>query len=205
MTQAVLYDYWRSSACYRLRIALGLAGIDYRKIPVDLTKGVQRSRAHLARNPQGLVPVLEIDGERFTQSLAILDYLAERHGLDLLPTDLVARAKVRALAQSIAVDLHPVCNLRVVAQIAESSDTQRAWMVRFIPPALAAFEKLLAEWGKNHFCTADVPHLADIVLMPQIYNARRWGIGIEHLPRISAAVRACEAHPAFIAAYPTAP
>ena len=113
MSDVTLYDYWQSSARYRLRIALNLAKIPYRAVSVDLIVHNQKSASHLARNPQGLVPVLETDGHRFSQSLAILDYLKENHALGLLPQDPVQRANVRALAQCVAIDVHPVCNLSV--------------------------------------------------------------------------------------------
>lgn len=122
MSGVVLYDFWRSSASYRVRIALNLAGITYRGVSVDLTAGEQRSDNHLARNPQGLVPVLEIDGLRLTQSLAIIDYLDQTRGLGLLPPEPAARAHTLALAQSIAVDLHPVCNLSVAQYATSLSD-----------------------------------------------------------------------------------
>ena len=203
--QVCLFDYWRSSASYRLRIALNLAGIAYETVPVDLVAGEQRSLAHLARNPQGLVPVLEIDGQRFTQSLAILDYLNETRDLGLLPQDAVSRSQARALAHAIAVDLHPVCNLRVVAYAAANavSDTMREdWMVHFIAPGLAAFEALLNAFPHAEFCIGDRPGLADICLMPQLYNAERWNVPTAHLPRITAIQNACAAHAAFARAHP---
>ena len=206
MTDVVLFDYWRSSASYRLRIALNLAGIDYQSIPVDLVKGEQRSPEHLARNPQGFVPVLEIDGLRLTQSLAILDYLDQTRDLNLLPKAPAERAKAQALAQSIAVDLHPVCNLAVARHATQLSggreDMPTAWMQHFIRPGLQAFEALLAGFEQAPYCTGDAPGLADICLMPQIYNADRWAVATEDLPRITALRAACAAHPAFAAAHP---
>ncbi|KIC12395.1 maleylacetoacetate isomerase [Leisingera sp. ANG-M1] len=206
MGGTVLYDYWRSSASYRLRIALNLAGIEYTAVPVDLVKGEHKSPEHLARNPQGLVPVLEIDGLRLTQSLAILDYLDETRNLGLLAKDAGQRAKVRALAHSVAVDVHPVCNLQVAKQATRLSggaeEMPKTWMQHFIRPGLQAFEALLAGFEQNPFCTGDTPGLADICLMPQLYNARRWEADFTHLPRICAVEAACAAHPAFAAAHP---
>ena len=206
MGGALLYDYWRSSASYRLRIALNLAGIEYASVPVDLVKGEHMSPDHLARNPQGLVPVLEIDGLRLTQSLAILDYLDETRSLGLLPKDSGQRAKARALAHSVAVDVHPVCNLQVAKQATRLSggaeDMPKAWMQHFIRPGLQAFEALLAGFEQAPYCTGDTPGLADICLMPQLYNARRWEADFSDLPRICAAEAACSAHPAFAAAHP---
>ncbi len=200
-----LYDYWRSSASYRVRIALNLAGIEHETVSVNLLEGAQRSSEHLARNPQGLVPVLEIDGQSFTQSLSIIDYLDETRGLALLPKDPAVRAHVRAAAYAIAVDLHPVCNLHVVAHVAElvPGETTRAdWMRHFIRPGLEAFEGLLARFEQRPFCAGDRPTLADICLVPQLYNAERWQVPLHDLPRIASVARACAAHPAFAAAHP---
>lgn len=206
MGDTVLFDYWRSSASYRLRIALNLAGIEYRSVPVDLVKGEHKSPEHLARNPQGLVPVLEIDGLRLTQSLAILDYLDETRSLGLLPSGPGQRAKARALAHSVAVDVHPVCNLQVAKQATQLSggaeNMPKAWMQHFIRPGLQAFEALLSEFGQTPFCTGNAPGLADICLMPQLYNARRWEADFSDLPRICAVETACAALPAFAAAHP---
>ena len=206
MAEAVLYDYWRSSAAYRMRIALNLAGIAYVSVPVDLTKGEQRAPEHLARNPQGFVPVLEIDGQRFTQSLAMLEYLDETRGLGLLPSEPVARAKVRALAHAIAVDLHPVCNLSVAVHAREIAGgdpaAMAAWMKHFIRPGLQAFESLLTGFRQAPYCCGAAPGLADICLMPQLYNAARWEVPFEDLARLSAAGAACAAHPAFLTAHP---
>ncbi|WIY26538.1 maleylacetoacetate isomerase [Parasedimentitalea psychrophila] len=208
MSETVLYDYWRSSASYRLRIALNLAAIPYRAVSVDLVKGEQRSAAHLARNPQGLVPVLEIDGLQLTQSLAILDYLDQTREMGLLPKDPALRVQAQALAQCIAVDLHPVCNLQVVAYAAsiaaDPSVTREAWMARFIRPGLEAFESLLEAFEQQPYCTGKAPGLADICLMPQLYNARRWGVDFADLPRLVAVDAACSQHPAFAAAHPDA-
>lgn len=208
MTDTILYDYWRSSASYRVRIALNLAGIDYRAISVDLVAGDHKSEAHVARNPQGLVPVLEIDGHSFTQSLAILDYLNETRDLDLLPKDPAEAAKVRALAHSVAVDVHPVCNLGVVGHVSkllpENAQAKVDWMTHFIPAGLRAFEGLLAGFEQAPYCCGDTPGLADICLMPQLYNAHRWGADVSDCTRIAGVEKACSEHPAFAAAYPDA-
>lgn len=208
MGETVLFDYWRSSASYRLRIALNLGGIPYRSHSVDLTRGEQKSPEHLARNPQGFVPVLDIDGLRLTQSLAILEYLDSTRDLGLLPADPAARAKVRALAFSIAVDIHPVCNLQVAAYAAHLADNRTGvreqWMARFIRPGLQAFETLLGGFEQAPFCCGDKPGLADICLMPQLYNARRWEVGFSDLPRVAEVEAACADNPAFAAAHPDA-
>ncbi|KUP91841.1 maleylpyruvate isomerase [Tritonibacter horizontis] len=201
----VLYDYWRSSASYRLRIALNLASIRYDIRPVDLIAGEQRTAAHLARNPQGLVPVLDIDGARFTQSLACLSYLDRTRNLGLLPADPIERTHVEALAQSIAVDLHPVCNLSVARfGVAQSGGTLQMgdWMRQFITPGLTAFSALLEHWPEADFCVGDSPGLADICLLPQLYNARRWEIDLTPFARLLKVEAACAKHPAFAAAHP---
>lgn len=205
MAEITLYDFWRSSASYRCRIALNLAGLDYTSVPVDLPTQQHKTPEHIARNPQGFVPVLDIDGVRLTQSLAILDYLDQSRGLGLLPKDLGARAQMQALAHSIAVDIHPVCNLQVAAYAVELTGREEVrtdWMRRFIRPGMQAFEALLSAYDQTPFACGDRPTLVDICLMPQVYNARRWGAEIADLPHTMAAVAACEAHPAFQAAHP---
>ena len=206
MSDVVRYDYWRSSASYRLRIALNLAGIAYSSVPVDLTKGEQRSPEHLARNPQGFVPVLAIDGLQLTQSLAILDYLDQTRGLGLLPKEPAARAKALALAHSIAVDIHPVCNLQVARHATALSGGAEGmpgdWMRHFLRPGLMAFEKLREGFEQAPYCTGRTPGLADICLIPQIYNARRWEVKLSDMPRILAVETACAEHPAFAEAHP---
>lgn len=206
MNETVLYDYWRSSASYRVRIALNLAGIDYRAVSVDLVAREHRSGDHLVRNPQGFVPVLDIDGLRLTQSLAILDYLDQTRSIGLLPQAAGARSHQKALAHAIAVDIHPVCNLSVAVtaeQFAGGREgARKEWMQRFIRPGLLAFEAMLSSWEQNPFCCGDTPGLADVCLMPQIYNARRWEADISDMPRLLGVEKACNAIPAFDAAYP---
>ncbi len=206
MSEVVLFDYWRSSASYRVRIALNLAGITYRPVIVDLVNGAHRASDHLERNPQGLVPVLDIDGVRLTQSLAIIDYLDETRDLGLLPTDPTKRAAARALAHSIAVDIHPVCNLSVAKHATALSngtgDMPGDWMRHFIRPGLLAFESLLSGFDQSPFCTGDTPGLADICLIPQLYNARRWEVDLSDMPRLTAVEAVCAEHSAFAAAHP---
>lgn len=197
-----LHDYWRSSASYRVRIALGLAGLTWDTVVVDLLSGAQKSEAHLAVNPQGLVPALEIDGQVLTQSLAILEYLDETRGLGLLPDDPLGRARVRTLAQAIAMEIHPVCNLAVARYAAEASGgaiPMAGWMQRFIAPGLRAVEAML-EGGA--FAYGDGVTLADICLMPQLYNARRWDVDLEPLPKIRRIEAGLAEIPAFAAAHP---
>lgn len=203
MSGAVLWDYPKSSASYRVRIALNLAGIDYRTQTVDLPAQDHRSADHLARNPQGMVPVLDIDGHRLTQSLAILDYLDATRDLGLLPRDPAQRARQMALAHAIAVDLHPVCNLSVAGYATKGLEPARTnWMRHFITPRMASFEVMLQEFIQAPYCCGDTPGLADIILMPQIYNARRWGADYSDCDQIKTVEDACARHPAFVAAHP---
>jgi maleylacetoacetate isomerase len=201
----VLHDYWRSSASYRVRIALGLAGVSWDRVAVDLVAGDQRSAAHRAVNPQGLVPVLEIDGLVLTQSLAIIEYLDETRDLGLLAADAQGRARVRALAHAIAMEVAPVCNLSVRAYAAEISGgavSADDWQRRFIAQGLAAFEVLLHHPATGAFCHGDRPTLPDLCLVPQVYNARRVGLDVAAYPRIAAVVHRLESIPAFSAAHP---
>ncbi|AUX77479.1 MULTISPECIES: maleylacetoacetate isomerase [Sinorhizobium] len=205
--ETVLYDYWRSSASYRVRIALNLIGEDYRSVPVDLLARAHRAPEHLARNPQGLVPVLDIDGERLTQSLAIVEYLAETRAAGLLlPADAKGRQRVRALSYAIAMDIHPVCNLGVVAHVmagaADGEAVRLAWMQKFIGEGIAAFERLLDHPSTGSFCHGDSPSLADICLVPQLYNARRWQVDLSRCPRIAAIDARCAEIDAFARAHP---
>jgi maleylacetoacetate isomerase len=203
MSAVVLWDYPKSSASYRVRIALNLAGIDYDIQTVNLLDQAHKSPDHLARNPQGFVPVLDIDGQRLTQSLAMLEYLDETRELGLLPSDPVQRARVRALAYAIAVDLHPVCNLSVVHHATGGEEPARSeWMRHYITPRLAAFETLLEGFEQEPFTTGDSPGLADICLIPQLYNAQRWGADYGSCTRIKMVEAACAKLPAFQRAYP---
>lgn len=198
MTEAVLYDYWRSSASWRVRIALNLAGIDWRSVPVDLVKGEQISAIHLQRNPQGLLPVLEIDGLRLTQSMAILDYLEETGRISLLPQNPADRARMRAVLQAVACDIHPVCNLRVAAHAATLTQDPAAkaeWMRHFIGPGLKAVETMLD--GEGPFALGDTVTQADLAIVPQLYNARRWGVALDDLPKLLRVDAACAGIEAF--------
>ncbi|CAN7262672.1 maleylacetoacetate isomerase [Ensifer adhaerens] len=207
MSETVLYDYWRSSASYRVRIALNSLGESYRSVPVDLLAKAHKAPEHLVRNPQGLVPVLEIDGERFTQSLAIIEYLAETRATSgFLPDDAIGRQRVRSLSYAIAMDIHPVCNLSVVSHVmanAEDSEAaRRNWMRKFIGEGLAAFERLLDQSATGRFCHGDMPTMADFCLVPQVYNARRWDVDLSACPRLVAIDQNCAEIEAFARAHP---
>ena len=204
--QFVLYDYWRSSASYRVRIALYLLGIEPELRPVNLLSGDHRTADYISLNPQGLLPTLEIDGKCFTQSLAIIEYLhATTPGSTLLPSAPEDQFRVRQLAYAIAMEIHPVCNLSVVSHATRFADNRdlakREWMQHFISKGLNAFETLLAA-NKGPFCFGAHPTMADCCLMPQLYNAARWGVETSGLGRIQEAAAAANALPAFRAAHP---
>ena len=195
-----LYDYWRSSAAYRVRMALNLLGLSYVSHPVDLVKGEHRGADNLARNPQGLVPTLEIDGLRLTQSLAIIEYLNDsRDGL--LPNDPVGRAHVRALAYAIAMEIAPICNLTVRNHIGSMGVmTSEDWTRHYITKGLTAFEAMLTSAGS--FCHGDTVTMADLCLVPQVYNAERVGIDVTSFPKTAQIVTNLREIPAIAAAHP---
>ncbi|NGX14878.1 maleylacetoacetate isomerase [Wenzhouxiangella sp. XN24] len=203
-----LHGYWRSSAAWRVRIALNLKGVEWSATPVHLVRGggEQRQPAFLRLNPQGLVPALEIDGLVLTQSLAIIEYLEEtRPAPALLPPDPAGRARVRSLAQLVASDIHPLNNLRVLQQLEGrfglDAAQRRDWYCHWVEEGLRALEKRIAaapETGR--FCHGDAPGLADCCLVPQLYNARRYGCSLEGLPELLRIEAACAVLPAFTAA-----
>ena len=203
-----LFGYYRSSAAYRVRIALNLKGVDHDRVSVNLTGGVQREEAYRARNPQGFVPMLEIDGQRLTQSLAIIGYLeATRPGPRLLPPDPADAAHVRAMALTVACDIHPLNNLRVLkyltGPLGQDDAAKNAWIARWIVDGLAAVETLAAPRA-GRFLFGDEPTLADVCLVPQLYNARRFGVPLDAYPLLVAADAEAAALPAFAAAHPDA-
>lgn len=205
-TRPHLFDFWRSSASYRVRIALHLLGLDFTTTHVSIPAGEHSADEHLKRNPQGFLPVLDIDGLRLTQSLAIVEYLNETRNGSLLPADAAGKARIRALSHVIAMETHPVCNpylVNHVLKLANGDDPMRIeWMRTFIRKGLSAFEKLLVHSDTGNFCHGEKPGLADICLVPQVYNANRWGADISDMPRLSAISSRCEALPAFAAAHP---
>ena len=207
MADITLYDYWRSSASYRVRIALNLKGLGYEQVVVNLLEGAHRSAAHRRRSPIGYVPALDIDGQMMTQSLAIIEYLEARFPEPaLLPADPAEAARLRAIAHAIAMDIHPVCNLNVTNHHAAAFDgdaaAKDAWMVHFMTRGLLAVEAMADHPATGPFLHGDAPGLADIVLIPQLYNARRRDMTLAEMPMLTAIEAACFAHPAFQAAAP---
>lgn len=199
-----LYDYWRSSASYRVRMALNLLGVGFDAIPVDLLQAEQVGAANMARNPQGLVPSVEIDGLTLTQSLAIIEYLNDTRG-GLLPADAAGRARVRALSYAVAMEIHPICNLRVGRYVEAASAgaiTMAGWQKKFIGEGLAAVEGLLTHPATGRFCHGDQITMADLCLLPQVYNARRWEVDVTSYVQICRIVAELEAIPAIAAAHP---
>lgn len=205
-----LYDYFRSSAAYRVRIALNVKGLDYEQLPVDLRAGEQRQADYRARNPQQLVPALVLDGgQLLTQSLAICEYLDEQYPRPaLLPGDAIERARVRSLALAIACEIHPLNNLRVLnyltGPLGHSEADKLDWYRHWIALGFDAIESLLANDARTaRFCHGDAPTLADICLAPQVFNARRFECDLAAYPSIMRISEACEALPAFRQAHPS--
>jgi len=206
-----LYTYFRSSAAYRVRIALNLKGLAYDAVLVHLVKGggEHLQDAYRAVNPSALVPSLQDEGATITQSMAILEYLEETHpATPLLPAAPLERARVRELAQMIACDIHPVNNLRIlrylVRTLGVSDDAKNEWYRHWIKEGFAALEAHLArDPAPGRFCHGDTPTMADCFLVPQVYNAQRFDVDMTAYPRIAAINDACTALPAFIAAHPS--
>lgn len=201
-----LYGYFRSSAAYRVRIALALKGLAYEQVPVELRGGEQRRAEFRSVNPQQLVPALEADGHLLTQSLAIIEYLEETHPAPpLLPADAAGRARVRALALAIACEVHPLNNLRVLQHLrgalGQSEDQVSAWYRHWIAVTLAALEPMVAA-GAGRFCHGDAPGMADILLVPQLTNARRFDCDLDPYPTLVRIDATCRALPAFLEAAP---
>ena len=206
MARPLLHDYFRSSAAYRVRILLNLKGVDYDRHSVNLAEGAQRDPAYRALNPQGFVPMLEIDGLKLTQSLSIAVYLDQTRPEPLLmPRDPADGAHVRALALTVACDIHPLNNLRVLKYLSGTLDATQdqsdAWYAHWVTEGLAALEALAAPRA-GAFLFGDTPTLADVMLVPQLYNARRFAVPIAPYPSLRRADESASALAAFAAAHP---
>ena len=203
--QLTLHSAWRSSAAYRVRIGLNLKGLTYDIAPVNLVANQHQEPAFVALNPQRLLPALEVDGRTLTQSLAILDWLDETVPTPaLLPADPFDRAVVRAMAQIVASDIHPVNNLRILRALTDlgvGEPGREAWIARWITDGFTALETLIAEHGRG-YAFGDAPGLADCCLIPQVYNAERFKTDLTPFPAIRAVAARCADHPAFAAAHP---
>lgn len=202
----VLHSFFRSSAAWRVRIALAWKGLRYDTVAHNFRHDAQRAPAYMAVNPQGLVPALEIDGHVLTQSLAIIEYLEERHPAPpLLPTGLLERGAVRAMAQLVACDIHPVNNLRILARLQrEHIDAERVqgWVQDWIAEGFAALEVQVRRHGDGTHCFGDGVTMADLCLVPQMANARRYALDLAPYPTLSAIDAVLADDPAFAAATP---
>jgi maleylacetoacetate isomerase len=207
-----LYNYFRSSASFRVRIALNLKGLAYEYMPVHIAKGEHKKGEFASLAADNLVPLLEIDGQRLSQSMAIIEYLDEKFPEPaLVPRDSLARAQVRALAQSIACEIHPLNNLRVLKyltrELGVNEDAKNTWYRHWVRDGLESFERQLAlvhgPAASNSYCFGNKPSLADCCLVPQIFNAQRFKTSLDGLPRTMAAFDACMKLDAFVQAQPS--
>ena len=206
MSRPILYDYFRSSAAYRVRIALNLKGIEYESRQINLRDDEQKSAEYRALNPQGLVPMLEIDGHRLTQSLAIINYLDLRYpNQPLIPASAAERAHVVAMAMTIVCDIHPLNNLRVLRylknELGHSQDEVDAWYRHWVSEGLPALEALAAPRA-GKFLFGDAPTGADVCLVPQLFNARRFDVPLDAYPTLLRAEENANRIEAFAAAHP---
>ena len=203
-----LYSYWRSSSAWRVRIGLGLKGLAFETVPVDLAAGEQFSDAHRARSPLAQVPVLDADEDgrtiRLVQSMSILEWLEERFpDPPLLPADLDGRARVRALAEHVNSGIQPLQNSIVLRMLREKvPGWDREWARFHVGRGLEALERALSDGRAGRFCHGDAPGLADCYLVPQLYNARRWGVDVEPFGTLRRIEEACVALAPFQAAHP---
>ena len=200
-----LYDYYRSSASYRVRIALNLKGVDYRRVPVNLLEGEQKGEAYRALNPQGFVPMLDTGEEKLTQSLAIISWLEWKYPAPfLLPANPAARSHVLAMAMTIGMDIHPLNNLRVLKRLTDMGVDQAGrddWYRHWIAEGFAALEALAAPRA-GAFLFGQTPTLADVFLVPQMYNARRFEVPLDGWPTLVRADAAATALEPFAASHP---
>src|SRR5690348_15318238 len=206
MSCPILYDYFRSSAAYRVRIALNLKGVDYESRQIDLRADEQKSDEYRRLNPQGLVPMLEIDGHKLTQSLAIINYLDLRYpNQPLLPASAAERAHVVAMAMTVACDIHPLNNLRVLkylkSELGQEQEAIDAWYVHWVREGFDALEAMAAPHA-GKFLAGDAPTGADVCLIPQMYNARRFSVPVDDYPTLLRAEDNANKLEAFAAASP---
>lgn len=204
-----LYNYFRSSASFRVRIALAIKGLPYEYMAVHIARGDHKLPLYGAIAADNLVPTLEDGENRLSQSMAIIEYLDETHPQPpLLPPDALSRARVRALAQSIACEIHPLNNLRVlkylVKQLKLDDDAKNTWYRHWVRDGLLSFERQLAQCPPSRYCWGDIPTMADCCLVPQIFNGRRFDCDFDGLPRTMAAFDACMQLDAFQRAQPSA-
>ncbi len=214
-----LYNYFRSSASYRVRIALNLKGLQYEYMPIHLARGDHKKEGYATIAADALVPVLEIDGQRLSQSMAIIEYLDDKYPATarMLPADALGRAQVRALAQSVACEIHPLNNMRVlkylVKELKVDEDAKNTWYRHWVREGLESFERQVqalqaqrAQQGQapSVYCFGATPTLADCCLVPQIFNGQRFKVNFDGLPRTMAAFDACMAHEAFKKSQPSA-
>jgi maleylacetoacetate isomerase len=204
MSDIILYDYWRSSASYRVRIVLNLKGVEYRAVPTSLVDNAHKAPEYVALNPQGFVPMLSIDGHDLTQSLAIIDYLdAKYENPPMVSSDPAKRSKILAQALVIAADIHPVNNLRILRYLrdvmGQDQDAIDDWYRHWVIEGFAALEAMAPE---NGLFGSDMPNLADVCLVPQMYNALRLETPLSAFPKLVRIDAALCALPAFMAAHP---
>ena len=207
MSTMRLYGYFRSSTSYRLRIALGLKGLAFENIPVNLVTAENKGTDFTQRNPFGSVPLLEADGRDRVQSLALLEWLEEAYPQPpLLPADIEDRYTVRELAYAIATEIHAVNNLPVLKYLKDplghTQDEIDVWYRTWLARTLGPVEARLAQLGTGDFLCGDAPGLFEVVLVPQLYNARRFAYDLAASPHLTRIEAACLAHPAFAAAHP---
>ena len=206
-----LYTYFRSSAAYRVRIALNLKGLAYEAIPVHLLRngGEQLAAPYRAVNPSGLLPALDVDGTVVGQSMAILEYLEETHpATPLLPPDALGRARVRALAMTIVADTHPLTNLRVLkhlqGSLGISDEAKQEWYRHWVREGLTMLEAHLSRDAQTgRYCHGDTPTIADCCLVPQVFNAMRFNVDLAPYPTVERIHAVCAELPAFLKAHPS--
>ena len=204
-----LYNYFRSSASFRVRIALALKGLPYDYVPVHLAKGEHRQTAYASIVPDALVPMIEIDGVRLSQSMAIIEYLDETYPAPaLLPPDPLGRARVRALSHSIACEIHPLNNMRVLKYLTRElkvdEEVKNRWYRHWVRDGLESFERQLGTLSSSTYCHGETPTMADCLLVPQIFNGKRFNVDFSGLTRTMAVFDACMKLDAFQKAQPSA-